>query len=258
MCYSVNAVDIVNVNCVNATGQLILEVDSPQQSLCQRRQHKGWQEMNAVLQPGQWDVRGALKDLLNLKGPTSNFHENDSSCDAFISRYGPLREVPALAETMRQGLGSRWSDVDHGPRQAVRLASLLLQTLFEAHSGEKEQAYEAINNSLALIFGYAQIDGKEHPPGLRVDLLAGKIEPVPRDLLDAIALEFMRSYRMIGPCDRCRRFFFKSYPSDRYCSGPCSDAARSEAQRNWMRNKRAEQAEQKRKKESRKPKRRIQ
>lgn len=201
--------------------------------------------MNA---PGPWDCRSALKDLLNLKENESAFYGH-SSVDEFIARYGALRGLPAIAETIERHLGIKGD--------AVRIASALFVAMWEVRD-KGSAAQHVFNGCLATIFGPSQIDGQNRPAGLRVDILAGTIEPQPRDLLDALALEFMRSYRMIGRCERCRRFFFKTYPSDRYCSGPCGDAARSEAQRNWMRNKRAVEAEEKRKKELRKAKRRIQ
>jgi hypothetical protein len=210
------------------------------------------------MQTGQWDVRGALKDLLNLKEPESLFYGKDTSTDAFISRYGALREMPALEEMMRQMLNIKDDNTQHDARHAVRMARTLFCSMWHAHDkGSNAQQQQLFNGCLAAVFGPAQIDGEYRNAGLQVDILAGTIEPQPRDLLDALGLEFMRSYRMIGRCERCRRFFFKSYPTDRYCSRPCGDAARTEAQRNWMREKRAEE---KRKKEARKPKakRRIQ
>lgn len=202
-----------------------------------------------LVQSGQWDLRGALRDLLNLTEPESAFYGQDSSADEFIARYGELRGLPAIVETLDRHLGIKDRALV-GPRSAVRMASALFLAMWKVHD-KGPGAQQVFNGCLATIFGPALIGGQDLPAGLRVDILAGTIEPLPRDLLDALALEFMRSYRMIGSCERCRRFFFKSYLRDRYCSRPCGDVARTEAQRNWMRQKRAEQ---KREKEFRKTK----
>jgi hypothetical protein len=202
--------------------------------------------MDVSLPAGRWDVRGALRTLLNLNA------QEQQSAESFISHYGPLRRIPLLEEALESKLNIAGS----GPIHTVRAASGLFRSMFLVH--DKESAQALLNGSLALIFGPATIGGKEVGAALRVDILAGTIEPAPRDLLDAIAVEFMNFYKIIGRCEYCNRFFFKAYPNDRYCLAPrpCKEEARKKAQSEWMRNKRAEQ---KRKKEAgRKPKRRIQ
>src|SRR5205807_233367 len=104
----------------------------------QRRQHKD-AEMNPILQPGQWDVRGALRDLLNLKTPESAFYGKDSSADEFIGHYGALREVSALSQALDLNLGIK-SDTTLSPRHAVRMASGLFRAMWEVSDKAGTQA----------------------------------------------------------------------------------------------------------------------
>jgi uncharacterized protein DUF6076 len=116
---------------------------------------------------------------------------------------------------------------------------------------------DVINIYFRAVFSEARIDGELQPTALRVDILAGTVTPVPRDLLDAIAVEFMRSYKTIGRCQQCQRFFFKEYTNgDCYCSRPCAEQSRKESQRDWMRKHRAEQKREQKSKR-RKPRRKV-
>jgi hypothetical protein len=184
------------------------------------------------------DTREALKDLLNLSINLPNrkrLAETVAEADAFISQYGPLRPYrfpvgwapPEVLEFMNDP-----SDPN--------LAVILLAAVFSS-ALLPTAPRDAINLHLGIIFSPAQIDGQQQSAALKVDILAGTVTPVPRDLLDAVAVEFMRSYKTIRDCERCQRFFFKDYTRDRYCSRPCAEQSRGEAQRDWMREYRADQ-----------------
>lgn len=193
------------------------------------------------------DVRDALLDLLNLRDRGEPY-ALEGTCNAFIARYGHLREIPFPEESLKQLTNGKHQK--DNPVWAVRTASMLVRSLFQhPYDDETEsQGIENINLGLKIIFGPAVIDGEERDPALKVDILSGTLAPQPRDLLDRIAVEFMRSHRFISNCQRCGRYFFKQYSTDRYCSLTCANAARSEAQRDWMRAKRAKDKELKLKK----------
>jgi hypothetical protein len=102
----------------------------------------------------------------------------------------------------------------------------------------------ATNSIVNGIFGPATISGHQHfNPAVRVDFPTGNIEILPRDLLDALAVELIRSRRTIARCERRGRFFIKTFSRDRYCSANCGTVARTEKQRNWMRDFRKAQQE---------------
>jgi hypothetical protein len=183
--------------------------------------------------PCQWDPRGALRDLLNIPDSTRGGKVFAEAAKDFIARYGALRILPhsVMKPTDDQGV-------------VVGALAWLFRQAWAARDGG-ETGRIKINTALSAIFTSAKISGENRAPGLKVDILAGTIEPVPRDLLDAMAVEFMRSYRTIGQCERCTKFFFKTYANDRYCSPLCGDASRREQQRDSMRRHRAEQKQKK-------------
>jgi len=195
---------------------------------------------------------GALLDLLNLQKANKRtaFYGRDRTAEHdFILRHGPLRPVPSIAALLPKVKGS------DEPRVALRVLWSAFVTALAMNDQTKSEP-AAINDVLARIFNVAEIDGEIKGPGLKVDILAGTVKPVSRDLLDAVAIEFMQNYKRIGRCERCETYFYKDYITDRYCSSPCAEKSRREAQRDWMRNKRAEQK--RNKQAGRKPKRRVQ
>ncbi len=164
--------------------------------------------------------RRVLADLLNL--PTPGRPDYAEANAAFDRRYGELRRgqlqgTPAAISGMFR---RAWEHRD-------------------APSGHDE-----INLYLGGILN-GPIEGK--PTALYINIVDGTVTPEPRDLLDALAVEFLHSYRSIAPCERegCSRLFIREFPNDRYCSRRHADEARRTAQRDWMRNHRAQQKQQK-------------
>jgi hypothetical protein len=164
--------------------------------------------------------RRVLADLLNL--PTPERPDYAEANAAFDRRHGELRRgqlqgtAPAISGMFRRA----WEHRD-------------------APSGHDE-----INLSLGDILN-SPVEGK--PTALYINIVDGTVTPEPRDLLDALAVEFLHSYRSIAPCERedCTRLFIREFPNDRYCSRRHADEARRTAQRDFMRKLRAKQKEQK-------------
>jgi len=138
----------------------------------------------------------------------------------FIKKYGPLRlhqdsllaeqEIPEYARRFREAWNVR-TEFD------IQTVNGLLQEIFRAGdpiSGER---------------------------GVRADFATGLWEPMAgAGLLDWLALELMRSRKMLHRCERpeCGRYFVKNFSRDRYCTiqrqwereldrvGDCSDVMR--------------------------------
>jgi hypothetical protein len=62
-----------------------------------------------------------------------------------------------------------------------------------------------------------------------------------RDLIDAMAIELMRSRKAIARCALCSKFFFRQWNKDKYCSTTCGSEARRQQQLEWITNKRHSQ-----------------
>jgi hypothetical protein len=73
---------------------------------------------------------------------------------------------------------------------------------------------------------------------LYLNLSGQRIEVThPRDLLDAIALKFLRSYRKVRICSRegCGKLFVYTHNNDHTCSPSCSEQVRAEKSAEYQR-----------------------
>src|SRR5438552_11124297 len=120
----------------------------------------------------RWDSRRVLVDLFNIPEPS------DASCDEwtekakeFVSRYGALRVFP---------LPTIPDPTQIDPEVWAQSWAATVSTMFRqawAANSESELGRLKINAILSLIFKPASISGKEESVGVKVDLLAGKVEP---------------------------------------------------------------------------------
>lgn len=174
---------------------------------------------NAALR--RWGARKILGDLANV--PPSGA---STAAEEFVDQYGLLiTRVQDPAWTFPE-----LSDVIEYARR-FRLA----------WSAKTKQQIQAVNASLDAIFA-AGDPIKAERPVLRANFDAGKWEPEPRSLLDVLAVELMRSRKMLHRCERpeCKRYFVKDFSRDKYCSIRCSDEMRRIGQIQWAREHRDE------------------
>jgi len=186
----------------------------------------------------RFGAKAILADFLNLPDRAPELAQERAR--NFTEKYGPLIVAEETTEMV-----------------------LMLATAFRAaahldegrdfygrqRNPDLEQHAEAINKLLDLILGNVAmgiaavakiIPPKLLPelrPAIRTNFLAGTWEPVPRMLLDALAIELVRSWRQLRPCNRaeCRRWFVKEFSRDRYCSMRCSELMRKQGQSKWAR-----------------------
>jgi hypothetical protein len=222
------------------------------------------------------DTRSALRDLLNIlpntysildrareKPAPAQFEELYTSeemdemhkrAKRFLETYGPLRPAgPAMSSTLGAvvaGLPTvkgpiAWAQSQSSDElRAARMSSLFAMAHMacvpesQDEDARDEETMRITNVFLKDVFDTAWIEGDIQPSALDVDILAGTVTPVPRDLLDHIALELMRSRKQLATCARCSRFFYKEFSKDKYCSLNCSSLARAKAQLDWTRNSR--------------------
>jgi hypothetical protein len=187
----------------------------------------------ALERPG---VRKILADFINLFHPEAHL-----SLTEFRERYGPLLI----------------SSEDKDPIQPVVDKMVLryardFATALDAEMKTERQS-EAINKTLDEILGHAtyatfliQAGMSETvlsiPSAIRADFLSGAWEPTSRTLLDALAIELMRSRKLLRRCERpeCRLYFVKTFSRDRYCSNLCSEEMRRRGQDQWVSEHRQE------------------
>ena len=93
-------------------------------------------------------------------------------------------------------------------------------------------------------------------PTVRANFITGKWEPVPRNLLEQLAIELMGSRKMLHRCERehpkCERYMVKAFSRDRYCSHTCAEFMRSKSQSDWVERHRSEVNNRRRKPQTKK------
>jgi len=150
--------------------------------------------------------------------------------DEFINNHGPLRMVFHLVQPARK----TYAEIT--PAETVRVWSLFFAAALYESVHDQE---EFTNHVLSDIF--TEVVGKpgEERVGFRVDFLRSTVEPIARDLLDAIAIEMIRSRKSIARCVLCSKFFQRQWNKDKYCSPLCGDEARRKGQLEWVQKARA-------------------
>jgi hypothetical protein len=152
----------------------------------------------ALLEQGP---RKMLSDLANV--PSLNERDWVVKAKEFVVRNGPLRQA-----------------------QEPEIEVLEYARRFrEIWSAKSEEEYQIANGFLEEIFVAPDSFSAMRPIA---DFAAGKWEPRPRTLLERLAVELMRSRKMLHRCERpeCRRYFVKVWSRDKYCSNPCGEKAR--------------------------------
>lgn len=178
----------------------------------------------------QWGARRILGALANVPGA------DDPACivkaQGFLDRFGPLR--PYVKDPVTDV-------IEHARR------------FRPAWNAKTESDYQLINALLDDIFTAGDPFYGERPV-MAADFSSGKWQPQPRTLLDHLALELMRSRRMLHRCERpeCRRYFVKEFSRDRYCSNLCSEEMRSRGQKEWAQRHREESNKRRRKRQANK------
>jgi len=172
------------------------------------------------------DPRRALLALLNA--PTA---------EQFIEAYGPLREPIASKKAGTSNLHSAFLGKPHTPQETVTSLASLFSGAVSLSQDAKDRLL--LNTLLAIIFNDpVTVNGTVQPTALDVDIVLGTVEPRPRDLLDGMALELLRSRKMIARCGQCSKFFYRQFSKDKYCSTVCTSEARLRYQAEWVQKKR--------------------
>jgi len=195
--------------------------------------------MNAIV-----DTRRSLLALLNV---VVDDRDVAKRAESFIATYGPLREYRKRADasikrTTKEvkvgSLGGAFFGPPYAPQDTV---VNLAQVFSWAVLLPEESQRNLLNMALSSIFNdTVTIEGTSHGTALDIDIVAGTVEPRPRDLLDAIALELLRSRKVVSRCGICSKFFYKQFSKDKYCSTGCASEARRRGQTEWARKKAAE------------------
>lgn len=173
-------------------------------------------------------ARKILADFINLFHPKPHLNLTE-----FRSRYGPL-------------LASGEDKIQPVVDKFLLGIALEFATALDAKM-EIERQSERINRTLDDILGHRiyatfliQAGMPDAvlsiPPVVHANFLAGTWEPASRTLLDALAIEFMRSRKRLYRCERpeCRLYFVKEFSRDKYCSNICSEKMRRRGQDQWV------------------------
>jgi hypothetical protein len=190
----------------------------------------------------QWGAKQILSELVNV--PTREYllsefvggqakppsPEDAARAQKFFEKNGPLlhnhgdKNDQAINHLLLSASGFRraWKAMDDD--EEARLLNLHLDDIF---------SYEAPVGKLPAAFYGVR-------PVFAADFRSGRWRPIPRTLLDRLALELVDSRKMLHVCERpeCQRYFVKEFSRDRYCSVRCGGLMRKLGQSTWARENR--------------------
>lgn len=164
----------------------------------------------------RWGAERILTDLVNI--PRLGDSESLPRAKAFIDRYGALR--PEVSDP-----------------STVLLLALAFQKAWDASRDP-----EAVGSLMDDVFAprrHARFYGEK--AAITADSFSrGKFTAAPRDMLDALGMELLRSRKRLHRCERaeCGRYFVKTHSRDRYCSTVCSEEIQRQRQATWVREHR--------------------
>ena len=184
----------------------------------------------------RWEARKRLAALVNI--PDIRDPQWEARALEFLEKYGPLRkplagsprikkdyalDIAAVAVEFRR----IWKPYKECSQSDLEHASSFLDSIFEPNPYEMWQG-----------------------PAVRTDLAAGRWEPVPRNQLDVLAIELMRSRKMLSRCQNPEcgmkteeseavtakaepKYMVKETSRDYYCSPRCSERGGSIRKTKW-------------------------
>ena len=172
-----------------------------------------------------------LAVLVNI--PRRGDPESLKRAEEFLSHYGPLRKDIKDASSV-----------------------LLMAELFRV-AWDKKESTEEVSRFLENIFMVPMTErpggnfyGEPALPALMVDLISRRrrFRFKIRDLLDALAMEFIKSRKMLSRCEHpaCKRYFVKQHSRQKFCGTVCSEEHIKQYQAEWVRKDREKQGKGKR------------
>jgi len=144
---------------------------------------------------GREEARAILGDLANV----SLFErERTVAAKKFVQKHGPLRRS--------------------SKRQVAEV--IYVSALFrKAWSARSEHEIALVNAFLDDIFTLSGDAFFGEGPVITADFGTGEWRPQPKELIEVLAIELMKSRKMLARCEysECARYFIRSHPRDRYC-----------------------------------------
>lgn len=178
-----------------------------------------------------------LGDLANV--PSFDDRNWPARASEFVDKYGrllPPSQVSALDGSEIAEYAKRFRiawDAKNDPEK-VAVVNSLLNEIFAASGSQKTRPF------------------KGDPPVFSADFELGKWTPRPRTLLDVLAIELMRSRKMLHRCEACQRYFVKRYSREKYCKQRCGEIGREKTLEKYH-EKHREERNAKRRQNHRKP-----
>jgi len=164
------------------------------------------------------DDKQILVELVNLNST------DKAALKQFVADRGPLKKNESIdyVGEWAQMFRFAWTWKSRKENEIQRINHWLDIKVFKAEEPTYENLWER--------------------PALRTDFLAGTWQPKARNLLDRLALELIRSRKMLHICENpdCGRYFIKSFSRDRYHHALCYRNMREKGQRDWAKKNRAE------------------
>jgi hypothetical protein len=163
-------------------------------------------------------TRRILTELVNIPGHPDCARR----ADKFLAERGPLH-----------------------PKRPKRIDVLQAAGIFRTVWGVKNNRVEVgvLERFLETLFNLP-FEGPYARPAMHLSFIAGRWEPSPRCLIESLAVELVRSRKLLARCERqdCdgNRYFVREHSRARYCSDLCRDVIRERCQKHWAQHHREE------------------
>ena len=176
----------------------------------------------------------------DILGDLADVNSRDEAQD-FVKRHAPLLFPPGqdpASDVLEYAPQFRKAWVAKTPAE-FREVNEFLNEVFVAGISARTGLDSWPKNSIKVF-------SKKSLPALRADFQTGKFQPIPRTLLEVLAIELIESRRRLKRCERpeCQRHFVKQHPRHRYCSAFCSEDMRMRYLKDWALEHRDELKEQ--------------
>jgi hypothetical protein len=176
--------------------------------------------------PDPWEVKRRLAALVSI--PDIRDPEWEAKALEFVEKYGPLRKPHRSAPRTKRDYALDavevavefrrvWKPLKECSQSEMEHISIYLDSIFEAND------YESWRGS-----------------AVQTDYATGKWEPSPRNLLDLLAIQLVRSRKMLSCCQECGKYMVKETSRDYYCSTACSALGGPKKKQEWARKNKEE------------------
>lgn len=210
----------------------------------------------ALANPGSKKILADFMNLADSDAARMDAQARAERLQEFHDKHGPLiasgeEHLPVLVEALYMCALGFGMALEVKTPESHKVSSFRVESVNQLLDGILGSGmYAAAFAQAGVPFAAVSV-----PPAIRTDFIGRKWEPVPRTLLDALAIELVHSRRLLHQCEQtgCERYFVKTHGRDKTCSLLCSEERSKARISNWQLKHREELNQRRRKPKRRRP-----